>query len=543
MAGESGRGRVSPDTTLTVLGANNSVDPLTSIRVLVRRAVAVACAVLLHGAVGVSVSSARVAPAPERQTPLAASPGLAAPFAPTLTPSLSGSPVEGIILTADSLAASFQPLADFHTRTGHPTVVRTLGAIRAEDPRSIDLAQAIRTFLTRARTLWGTEWVLLGGDHDLIPLRTVEVDFAGPEEIPTDAYYSDLDGTWDGNGNGVFGELADSLDMEPDLLVGRMPVETRAEAAEQVAKLLRYRRAPPIAPASKHLLLAEVLFPRDWTPGQSVQVDGAVQAESIRAHLPSCVTADRYYENQTRYPGSLLLTKASALSALARGYAVVQAIGHGSRSQIAVGNELLTLGDLATLSSGDSAALWVASNCASAAVDFDSFAEALLRKPSGGAIAYVGATRDAWAGVSETVAETVTRAAVPEAGAGVPLGRAVDAARRALLPAAQGESTQRWGYFETILLGDPELRIWRCAPVTLAVTAPPGVALGSGGFPVSVQTGGAPVESALVVAMKTAPSTPTPRGTRGCPSFPRPRVPSRSPSPRPTPSRSRTRSP
>jgi len=385
---------------------------------------------------------------------------------------------------------------------GHPTVVRTLGTIRAEDPRSNDLAQAIRTFLTRARTLWGTEWVLLGGDHESIPLRTVEVNFSQTEEIPTDAYYADLDGSWDTNGNGVFGEVADSLDMEPDLLVGRMPVTNAAQVVEQLAKLLRYQRTPPVAPTSKHLLLADVLFPRDWTPGQLVQVDGAIQAESIRVHLPPCVTADRYYENQTHYPGTQLLTKATALAALSRGYAIVQVIGHGSRSQIAVGNELITLGDLTSLSSGDSAALWVASNCASAAVDFDSFAEALLRKTSGGAIAYIGATRDAWPGVDDVVARTVTQAITPQQGAGVPLGLAVDAARRALLPAAAGETPQRWGYFETILLGDPELHIWRCAPATLAVTAPASVALGSGGFPVSVHSGGAPVESALVVALK-----------------------------------------
>ena len=463
-----------------------------------REALGAAVAALLCLA-GVSTALARVSPSPARSVPRGVE---AAPFLPTLTPSLSGSAVEVVIVVADSLAAAFQPLADFHTRTGHPTVVRTLATVRADDPRSNDLAQALRSFLTRARTLWGTEWVILAGDHESIPLRIVQVSFSETEEIATDAYYADLDGSWDANGNGIFGEVADSLDMEPDLLVGRIPVDNATEAAQQVAKLLRYRRAPPVAPLSRHFLLAEVLFPRDWTPGQLVQVDGAIQAESIRSHLPSCVIPDRYYENQTRYPGSQLLTKPAALAALSRGYSVIQAIGHGSRSQIAVGNDLITLADLATLSSGDSAALWVASNCASAAVDFDSFAEALLRKPFGGAIAYVGATRDAWPGVSELVAKTVTQRVVPSQGVGVPLGLAVDAARRALLPSATGETTQRWGYFETILLGDPLLRIWKCAPATLSVTAPASVALGAGGFSVSVQSEGAPVESALVVAVK-----------------------------------------
>ena len=73
-----------------------------------------------------------------------------------------------------------------------------------------------------------------------------------------------------------------------------------AEAEAQVAKILRYRRSPPPGPATKHLLLAEVLFPRNWTAGQLVQVDGAATAESLRARGPACVAFDRYYENATR---------------------------------------------------------------------------------------------------------------------------------------------------------------------------------------------------------------------------------------------------
>lgn len=427
--------------------------------------------------------------------------GEAAPFAPTLTPSLSGSAVEGVILTADSLAASLQPLADFQTRTGHPTVVRSLATVRAGDPRSNDLAQAIRSFLIRARTLWGTEWVLLAGDHESIPLRLVQVNFSETEEIPTDAYYADLDGTWDANGNGIYGEVGDAPDMEPDLDVGRLSVSNRLDAEAQVGKILRYRRVPPIAAATRQLYLAEVLFPRDWTPGQLVQVDGAEQAESLRAHAPSCVTIDRLYENQTRYPGSQLQTKTATIEALGRGHGIVQHVGHGSRSQISVGSELITLADVATPSFGDSTFFWVSSNCASAAVDFDCFAEALLRKP-GGAIAYVGATRDAWPGVSEIVAKTVADAVAPKQGRGVSLGKAVTAARKALLPLASGETPQRWGYYETILLGDPTLHIWGCQPETFTVTRPSTVPLGAAGFAVAVSAGGAPVESALVVAVK-----------------------------------------
>lgn len=437
---------------------------------------------------------------PER-APRRVAPSLqATPFTPTLLPSTAGSPVDCVILAPDSLADVFQRLADYQTRSGRATVVRSLSTVRAADPRSNDLAQAIRTFLTSARDLWGIRWAVLAGDHDAIPLRLVQVRFAEVTMIPSDAYYADLDGTWDRNGNGIFGEVADSLDMEPDIAVGRLSATNRAEAGALVSKTLRYAVTPLIPTLEKQLILAEVLFPRDWAPGQLAQVDGGVDAESLRVRAPACATVDRIYENTDRFPGVTPLTASSALAAMGRGYNIVYHVGHGSRSQLSVGSGLLTVTDLETMSNGDSTALWVASNCASAAVDFDCLGERLTRRPDGGALAYVGSTRDDWPGAA---AKLNRRLQEELFGPGErTLGEAVENARAGLLPAARFETQERWSYFETVLLGSPALPIWRCAPETLVVTRPATVPLNGGGFAVTVTAGGAPAESALVVAWK-----------------------------------------
>src|SRR5262249_55379784 len=153
--------------------------------------------------------------------------------------------------------------------------------------------------------------------------------------------------------------------------------------------------------------LAEVIVPTTWTPGQLVSVDGAVQGESLKVRVPVCATLDRYYENDTKYPGSLPLTKTAALAAMGRGYAILHHIGHGARSQLSIGNEIITMPELAALANGDSAGLWVASNCASAAVDYECVAETVVRNPNGGAFAYVGATRDAWPGTDAQVSSSL----------------------------------------------------------------------------------------------------------------------------------------
>src|SRR6266850_3350818 len=179
-------------------------------------------ALLLAAGILILVPSAAPAGLPARPARVLGDPRRAAPFAPTLLPSTSGSPVDCVILAPDSLADLFQRLADFQTRSGRPTVVRALSTVRAADPRSNDMAQAIRSFLRSARDLWGIRWAVLGGDHETIPLRVVHVTYGEPQDIPSDAYYADLDGTWDTNGNGIYGEVADSLDMQPDIAVGRL---------------------------------------------------------------------------------------------------------------------------------------------------------------------------------------------------------------------------------------------------------------------------------------------------------------------------------
>jgi len=93
--------------------------------------------------------------------------------------------------------------------------------------------------------------------------------------------------------------------MNPDIAVGRLSAGTRAEAQVLVAKALRYATNPLASPLTKQLILAEVLFPTTWQPGQIVSVDGAIQGESLKVRAPACATVDRYYENVTRYPGAL----------------------------------------------------------------------------------------------------------------------------------------------------------------------------------------------------------------------------------------------
>jgi hypothetical protein len=179
--------------------------------------------------------------------------GASGGFRPAEGPSLEGSAVDYVIVTNTALAPSWQVLADWKTRRGVPTVVRTIDWIESHYRRGSDTQETIRTFIKDAYAKWGVQYVLLAGDTDVIPARYAFSGFGEPSEqnIPTDMYFACLDGNWNNDGDGVFGEAAvnlsnpgDSTDLYAEVFVGRVPVSTPAEAAALVSKVTTYENPP-----------------------------------------------------------------------------------------------------------------------------------------------------------------------------------------------------------------------------------------------------------------------------------------------------------
>ena len=104
-----------------------------------------------------------------------------------------------------------------------------------------DLQETVRTFLRDAYARWSVQWVLLGGDTSVLPARYLVSSFGetSPEPIPCDLYFAGLDGTWNADGDALWGEAPlrssqadpDGGDLYADVYVGRAPVETPAQAA------------------------------------------------------------------------------------------------------------------------------------------------------------------------------------------------------------------------------------------------------------------------------------------------------------------------
>ncbi len=151
-----------------------------------------------------------------------------------------------LIITTPELAASFQPLKDYHDANGVPTEIHLTSDIGSTAPDDI-----------RSHIQWeyfnqGIDWVIIGADDDILPAKDlwVEMSPGGEAEtaMPGDLYFSCLDGVWNFDGDGQWGEPTDGdgggdVDLIADVFVGRASVGNTTEADRFVTKTLHYINA------------------------------------------------------------------------------------------------------------------------------------------------------------------------------------------------------------------------------------------------------------------------------------------------------------
>ena len=396
-------------------------------------------------------------------------------FLPRYTPSLEGSPVEYVIITSDAFEPYFQPLADWKTKKGVPTVIRTVSWIEANYPGGTDTAERIRFFIQDAYESWGTTFVLIGGDTNIVPIKYTWSLYYDGWEVSTDLYYSDLDGNWDLDGDSDFGEAyagvtspGDSIDLYPDVFVGRAPAASAVEAETFVTKILDYEKSPDPIFAERSLYMAEVLFPYDWDPGQLTITDGAEHiVEPVLPLIPPEVHVVRLYQNYLQYPGSYPLTRESAIDSLNAGYNIAAHVGHGNKDIIRCSkNNYITVQDVDALASGPgkSGLLWML-NCTSTKIEEDCIAEHFMNNPSGGSAFLFGPTRFCFPTTLKEyfyewhrlLYSGVERTGVVCAMCKIPF-----------IAQSSYDNTDRWTQMSYLLLGDPESRLWTKRPVALS---------------------------------------------------------------------------
>ncbi|MEE4196614.1 MAG: C25 family cysteine peptidase, partial [Bacteroidales bacterium] len=203
-----------------------------------------------------------------------------------------------LLITSQDLLSSFQEYIDFKKSQGFLTE-----ALTTEDIYSTydgqDNPEKIRNAIIDYYQNKNLQYVILGGDADgaagedvIVPARGLSASAGGETDnnIPADIYYSGLDGTWDSNGNGIFGE-ADEFDIMAEVYVGRFSVDNAAEVANVTNKHIKYQDEPVIEDITKALMVGELLWTDPDTYGGDYK-DEIVEGSSNHGYTTAGFTDD-----------------------------------------------------------------------------------------------------------------------------------------------------------------------------------------------------------------------------------------------------------
>lgn len=397
----------------------------------------------LIAAVGLLLLAALPAPASAFPAPQGEDAAVGEPSLDDLTGSASY-----VIVTSSRFAREFERLARFRTDGGLTARVVTLRQIRRRFRAAEDDADRVRRFLRQAHDRWGTRWALIGAHDSEIPMRRARIHVGQLTiDLPTDQYYACLDGSWNADGDSLWGEAdGDSVDLDPELFIGRAPVRTPREAAHFVENTIRAERTLALEDPRRVLLAAEVL------PGIA---DLGGIAEGYRHFFEDGQREVlRLYENAGAWPGSQPESRAALLGALSTAPDLAVLFGAGGPTVFTAGDErrdVVTVRDAWSLRTcGGAMHLLFASASVLAPGSERSLGEAFLLAPRSEVATVIGPTGLTFVGTTNAyvrhVLESVMELGLPRA------GEAMASAIRVLPGEASRLTTQGMQ-----LLGDPAL--------------------------------------------------------------------------------------
>jgi hypothetical protein len=167
-----------------------------------------------------------------------------------------------LIISPKKFVSTLQPLITHKKSLGYSTTIKTTEDIYNEYTGR-DKPEQIKQFIKYAEQNWGIKYVLLVGglnNHFLaddrehinygakwwhVPVRYTNINTG----YISDLYYADLykgEGEfedWDSNGNGLFAEQFEELDLWPDVYYGRLPCRNNIEVFFMVNKIINYEKS------------------------------------------------------------------------------------------------------------------------------------------------------------------------------------------------------------------------------------------------------------------------------------------------------------
>lgn len=178
---------------------------------------------------------------------------------------------EMLIVTTSLYSDDYADLIEFHLERGIRANVVTLSEIYSQ-MTGVDEQEKIRNYIIQEYQNHDIQYVLIGGDADVVPYRSLYCEALSggsvySDNLPADLYFSALDGTWNDDGDSQWGE-PDEADLLPEIAVARLPFSNASELANIINKIISYSNNPVTETGELNdpLLAGEDLYddPQTW---------------------------------------------------------------------------------------------------------------------------------------------------------------------------------------------------------------------------------------------------------------------------------------
>lgn len=294
-----------------------------------------------------------------------------------------------VIVTKEEFKNLFNDFKDGRNLLGIRTEIFTTEWIyRRYD--GVDNCEKIRNFIIDAYINLGIEYVLIGGGIDVVPVRMLLSNCYYIGYLPTDLYYADIDGNYDANRNGIFGEAQDSIDGYPDVMVGRLPFSEPYEFVEYLERVFDYETGWNFE--------GNILFLGSSVTSQ-LEGFGPIVFEDISNMIGEIQNKKLYYPLidtlNSLWFGDMELNRQNTISEMNSGYNIIGHIDHSDINYLGTGiifgNKKIYNTDMDNLSSKNGFLITI--GCSPNALDFESFSKGFIKFNG---VGIIGNVRTGW---------------------------------------------------------------------------------------------------------------------------------------------------
>ncbi|MCK9616537.1 MAG: C25 family cysteine peptidase [Lentimicrobiaceae bacterium] len=419
-----------------------------------------------------------------------------------------------LIITSNAFSGQFLSLINFYQIRGLKVQEVTTDAISSQIAGQ-DLPEKIRNYIIQQYQEKSIQYVLLAGDVEIVPYRgfyCFVTSGGGNQEdsnIPSDLYYSSLDGNWNTDGDDKWGEIGED-DLLPDVSVARMPFSTQTELTHMLNKTMSYQGNPVLGEMTNPLLAGEHLYDEPNTEG-SDYLRMIIGHHEDNGYTTDGITSDNVIDSM--FSEHVNWSGGDLIEQLNTGKSFLHHVGHANETYVMYlsNSDITDQNFYAVNGTTHNYALIYTHGCLCGSFDYnDCIAEEMVGIANFAA-AFVGNSRYGWfnEGQTEGPSAHLHREFVDALYNDhlLQIGQAHAESKAATSPWVNApgqweDGALRWCFYDCNVLGDPAMRIWTVEPISIQATYPTSITIGQISMPVTVTSNGSPLALFNCVLMK-----------------------------------------